>query len=84
MRAASATAWIEAREQIDAVARTSDRTWADVSAHFAASPAVMKAIGAAGGCRAIADRDRYTASNLEREFREAYEHEASSQAMPQP
>jgi uncharacterized protein YdaU (DUF1376 family) len=70
--------WRETTAAIDQVASTAALpqgqrlTWAYVAEQIH-DPAALSAIEKAGGFRAIADRDRFTQSDYESRFREAYE-----------
>lgn len=50
----------------------SNLTWEYVTQRAADDPAISRAIDAAGGHRKIADRDRYTSPQIERDFVTAY------------
>jgi hypothetical protein len=71
VRTRSKEAWTHATKAIDNVNGTKG-TWDDVAMELADQNS-LDAIEAAGGCRAIADRDRFTRADIESRFREAYE-----------
>lgn len=63
-------AWNRACEMVDAIHGVQGRTWAEVTdPRF---PYMGAAIRAAGGCKNLATRDRYTTANLKAEFCTGY------------
>jgi len=84
IRDASLEAWRAAPAAIDQIRGIDGRTWDDVRSMLA-DPLVERAIVRIGegsfdqGCRRIAERDRYTASRVQGEFREAYEQMAEQE-----
>lgn len=83
-RDASLNGWREIAPVLDDIASTASlppdqrRTWADVGKHCTDPIAVRAAEQV--GFRAIADRDKFTTTELQTRFREAYERLARSEA----
>lgn len=83
-RDASLDAWREITPVIDDIAHTAElppeqrRTWADIGKHCTDVAAVKAAEQI--GFRLIADRDKFTTSDLQTRFREAYERLARTEA----
>jgi hypothetical protein len=72
-RNTSAAAWHRALALVTEVYGSS-RTWNYIAQQTTDDPALYSCLCRVG-CKAVAERDRFTATNLEAEFRDLYERE---------